>query len=245
MDFTERTFTNDDASVEQLDAEFFNERESTQGALYKLTQTTTIANTVDGDYTANAEQNASGRIIFGGSALTAPANFIVDTTERGFYFQNDEAQAVTVKTSAGTGISVAVGAKKNLWCDGTNVITPADDAEGATTTANNVFTVGQRTTETAVAWSATPNLDMNKADFYIDCSTATGEMAFTATNIPAAGTNQAHFITFIPHGTHFNPTFSADFADSTVDISSTGTYSTFAYAILRGKIVLGNKREWS
>ena len=115
------------------------------------------------------------------------------------------------------------------------------DADTTKNDTNNTFTVGQRTTETAVTWSATPNLDMNKADFYIDCSTATAEMAFTATNIPTAGTNQGGTITFLVNATYQTPTWSTDFANTPTDISTTGTLTAIAYQVIRGKIVLGAK----
>lgn len=56
--------------------------------------------------------------------LTANVNIIVpDRTKPYIVFNNTSgAYTVTVKTSAGTGITVAQGGKAIVWCDGTNVI---------------------------------------------------------------------------------------------------------------------------
>jgi len=84
--------------------------------------------TVDSDYSLTADQNTYGKVIItdSGVILTTARNIIVDTSERSFIFQNDTAQILTVKTSAGTGIAVDVGTKVWLVCDGTNVIEAVD-----------------------------------------------------------------------------------------------------------------------
>jgi len=84
--------------------------------------------TIDTDYALTADQNSYGRVIVTdtGVILTTGRNIIVDVSERSFLFQNDTAQALTVKTSTGTGIAVATGAKILLLCDGTNIIEAAD-----------------------------------------------------------------------------------------------------------------------
>lgn len=57
-------------------------------------------------------------------AITASINVIVTTTPKLLLVKNSTTGAftVTVKTSAGTGIAVAQGARTMLYCDGTNVV---------------------------------------------------------------------------------------------------------------------------
>jgi len=50
------------------------------------------------------------------------ANLIVPTNTKLYFISNTASTAITVKTSAGTGISVPVSAKICLLCDGTNVV---------------------------------------------------------------------------------------------------------------------------
>mgnify|MGYP000459740610 CR=1 FL=1 len=80
--------------------------------------------TADSSYTLTADQNSYGRVIItdSGVNLTTGRNIVVDVSERSFLFQNDTLQILTVKTTAGTGIAVAIGAKVALLCDGTDVI---------------------------------------------------------------------------------------------------------------------------
>lgn len=80
----------------------------------------------DANYTLTSAQNIYGRYIITdtGVVLTAGRNIIVDDSERDFFAQNDTAQTLTFKTSAGTGIAVLAGNTRLLLCDGTNVIDP-------------------------------------------------------------------------------------------------------------------------
>lgn len=81
----------------------------------------------DADYTLTAAQEKYGRIIITdtGAVLTSARNIVCSANERGYYFQNDTAQALTLKTSAGTGIAIPPGFSRFLVCDGTNVLDPA------------------------------------------------------------------------------------------------------------------------
>ena len=60
--------------------------------------------------------------VFG--ALTATRQLIVPTIQKQYIVQNNTTggQSITVKTSAGTGITVPNGKKAHLYVDGTNVI---------------------------------------------------------------------------------------------------------------------------
>jgi len=57
----------------------------------------------------------------GGTALTAIGEVICPARTKLYVVKNDAAYAVTVKTSAGTGISVSAGDTTFVFCDGTNV----------------------------------------------------------------------------------------------------------------------------
>jgi hypothetical protein len=57
-------------------------------------------------------------------SLTATRELVVPTIEKQYIVQNNTsgAQSITVKTSAGTGITVANGSKMHLYVDGVNVV---------------------------------------------------------------------------------------------------------------------------
>jgi hypothetical protein len=57
-------------------------------------------------------------------SLTATRELVVPTIEKQYIVQNNTsgAQSITVKTSAGTGITVPNGAKAHLYVDGVNVV---------------------------------------------------------------------------------------------------------------------------
>jgi len=59
-----------------------------------------------------------------GGTLTAARNVVVPTSNKLYFVYNNTSGgfAVTVKTSAGTGISVANGERRLLRCDATNVV---------------------------------------------------------------------------------------------------------------------------
>lgn len=84
----------------------------------------------DADQTLTATQGAANEsraaILKVTGTLTATRNVIVPTQTKLYAFHNACAGfAVTVKTASGTGISVPVGAKTLLYCDGTNVVDQA------------------------------------------------------------------------------------------------------------------------
>ncbi|MHA1303768.1 MAG: hypothetical protein ACTSPI_08710 [Candidatus Heimdallarchaeaceae archaeon] len=86
--------------------------------------TTTHNITADSDYTLTSEQNNFGKVIITdtGVVLTGAINIIMSDEEKDFIIQNNTAQILTVKTSGGTGITIGVGLKLWVLCDGTNII---------------------------------------------------------------------------------------------------------------------------
>ena len=88
---------------------------------------------------SNAAQAARALVLNVTSAfgsLTATRELIVPTTQKQYIVQNNTTggQSITVKTSAGTGITVPTGRKAHLYVDGTNVIQMFDfvDINGGT-----------------------------------------------------------------------------------------------------------------
>ena len=83
--------------------------------------------TSDADYILTTTENLYGRIVLTDTSvfLTVARNVVVSNTQRVIYVQNDTAQALTVKTTAGTGVSIAAGDSVMLVNDSTNIIDPA------------------------------------------------------------------------------------------------------------------------
>lgn len=129
-----------------------------------ISGTVSLTSMTDADYTlTNGNGNAANEarymalLVPSSLTLTAARNIIVPNTSKMYIVQNSTTgtSAVTVKTSAGTGIAVPKGSRALLYCDGTNVVeahsyisaitlgTALGVASGgtgaATLTANNVL----------------------------------------------------------------------------------------------------------
>lgn len=82
----------------------------------------------DADYTLSTItdpqewQHAEINITDTGVNLTTARNIIVPINEKVYIFRNDTAQSLTLKTSAGTGITVTAGSVNTVRCDGTDVV---------------------------------------------------------------------------------------------------------------------------
>ncbi len=78
--------------------------------------------------TLTAIQAGNGTLIFTG-ALTASIAVIVPATAKRWIVQNSTtgAYTLTVKTASGTGVAVAQGKIRSVWCDGTNVLASLTD----------------------------------------------------------------------------------------------------------------------
>jgi hypothetical protein len=108
---------------------------------------------------SNAAQAARALVlnVTSSVSLTATRELVVPTIEKQYIVQNNTtgSQSITVKTSAGTGITVPNGRKAHLYVDGTNVIQMFDfvdinggSIDGATVGASSAST-GAFTTLTA------------------------------------------------------------------------------------------------
>jgi hypothetical protein len=97
----------------------------------------------------------------GGGAPTAAAEIICPAAAKLYVLQNNTSFAVTLKTSAGTGVAVAAGNTAFLFCDGTNVnscVTTIVDGNitgnltvGGNATINGNTTLGNATSDTITA----------------------------------------------------------------------------------------------
>ena len=100
-------------------------------------------------------------------SLTATRELVVPTIEKQYIVQNNTtgSQSITVKTSAGTGITISNGRKAHLYVDGTNVIQMFDFVDinggaidgtpvGAASASTGAFTTLNATVLTATADSA-------------------------------------------------------------------------------------------
>jgi len=126
-------------------------------------------------------------------SLTATRQLVVPTIQKQYIVQNNTtgSQSITVKTSAGTGITVPSGRKAHLYVDGTNVIQMFDFVNinggsientpiGAVTPASGVFT------------SVSANgVTLSKGATSVATNTAVGVSCLAAINSATAANNTA------------------------------------------------------
>jgi len=128
---------------------------------------TSIAVAGTGNYTLTGTELNRIAYNFTG-ALTGNRNIIVPATVQQYWVSNATtgAYTLTVKTSAGTGVAVATGARAIFYCDGTNVvdadtstvsvpISIADGGTGATTAGGARINLGATATGDAIFIAAT------------------------------------------------------------------------------------------
>ena len=112
----------------------------------------------------------------GGTALTGAGEIICPARTKLFVLQNGSAYAVTLKTSAGTGIAVAAGDTTFLFCDGTNVnacvTTIVNGHISGNLTVDGNTTLGNSTSDTITATARVAS-DLNpSADNTYDLGTS-------------------------------------------------------------------------
>lgn len=127
----------------------------------------------DSDQTLTATNGASDEarnaVIEVTGTLTGAKNVIVPAVEKLYLFKNSTSggYAVTIKTSAGTGVAVDAGTAQLVYCDGTNV---GQGIGGATTVA--AFTSGTMSGVTITGGSISGMTDIAVADGGTGASTA-------------------------------------------------------------------------
>lgn len=87
-------------------------------------------------------------------AITANISLIVTTTPKLFVIKNSTTGdfTITVKTSAGSGIVVARGARELLYCDGTNVVVPLPVRAVSADKGDAAATLSVGVSETTQVW---------------------------------------------------------------------------------------------
>jgi hypothetical protein len=63
---------------------------------------------------------------------SAPQNLIAPSVEKTYIIKNATGATVTIKTSGGTGVAIATGTTRIVWCDGTNFYTAASPTNAGT-----------------------------------------------------------------------------------------------------------------
>lgn len=106
----------------------------------KYQRSVTVDFASDADLTLTTDQNLYGNLTLTdtGVALTAARNVIVSDAERDIVVTNSTAQDLTVKTAAGTGITILAGTFDLLRSDGTNVVRSAASGLGVGQTWQDV-----------------------------------------------------------------------------------------------------------
>lgn len=79
---------------------------------------------------------------------SAPQNLIAPSVQKTYIVKNATGATVTIKTSGGTGVAVANGTTRIVWCDGTDFFTAASQTVVAAGTGINVSTVADTSTVT-------------------------------------------------------------------------------------------------
>jgi hypothetical protein len=144
---------------------------------------------------SNAAQAARALVLNVTSAvsLTATRELVVPTVQKQYIVQNNTtgAQSITVKTSAGSGITVPNGRKAHLYVDGTNVIQMFDfvDINGGTIDGT---TVGATTASSGAFTTLGATGNVTLGDASADTVTVNGTATFVAkptVQLTSAATN--------------------------------------------------------
>jgi hypothetical protein len=108
---------------------------------------------------SNSAQAARALVldVTSGVSLSATRELVVPTIEKQYIVQNNTTggQSITVKTSAGTGVTVPNGAKAHLYVDGTNVVQMVDYFVSPTLDSPTLITPALGTPASGVLTNAT------------------------------------------------------------------------------------------
>lgn len=147
---------------------------------------------------SNASQTARNLVITVTSdvSLTATRNLVVPNGPKQYFIWNNTTggQSIVVKTSAGTGVTIANGAKALVYADGANVVLPISHYL-------QPVLVGSKEVKSAVSGSA---IDLSLGNYFT--KTITANTTLSLSNVPAAGT-VANFILDITNGGNYTVTW--------------------------------------
>jgi microcystin-dependent protein len=122
-----------------------------------ITGVSTVSFPADADRTLTSSNGVSDEsrnavlVLTSAVNLTATRNLIVPTVNKFYAIRNTTSgsQSVVVKTSAGTGVTLANGYTQLMYCDGTNVVlasVPISAADGSASVSGNLAVAGTITT---------------------------------------------------------------------------------------------------
>lgn len=153
--------------------------------------TISIANSTSTQTARNLAINVTSDV-----SLTATRSLIVPNGPKQYFIWNNTTgnQSILVKTSAGSGVTVANGAKALVYADGANVVVPVNYYLQPTL-------VGSREVKSAVSGST---IDLSLGNYFTKTITTNTTLALS--NVPAAGT-VANFILDITNGGNFTVTW--------------------------------------
>lgn len=192
----------------------------------------------------------------GGTAITAAGQIICPAAAKLYVLQNTTAFAITLKTSAGTGVAVAASNTAYLFCDGTNVnacvttivdgnitgnLTVSGDAtvNGNTTIGNadtdTITQAASYVTGTQLKSAKTATNTLNLAAYDVDGTAYTNLVTLTASNTPTLA------LTSTGVGTINNMSVGATTASTGAftTLSASGT-TTLSSALTYGGVTLSN-----
>jgi hypothetical protein len=184
----------------------------------------------------------------GGTALTAAGEVICPAASKLYVVKNGSAYAVTVKTSAGTGVAIPAGDTAFVFCDGTNVnacvTTIVNGHISGNLTVDGNTTLGDATSDTITA-TARFNTDLlpstdNARDLgstanswrtlYCDTSVLTPLVTATnlqVTNIKANDGTAVAVLTDSTGATDFSKAFTLSAIAQNISLGASQTTGTF------------------
>lgn len=140
----------------------------------------------DSDYTlttanGTADEARNIFLVIADGVITVTRNLIVPTSTKLYFVTNNNTFAVTVKTSAGTGIAVPSGDSMCLKCDGTNVVEAINNfaaltiAGTAALTASSTATLTNKTIDASGTGNVITNI--NASELGVTAGTAEASKA--------------------------------------------------------------------
>lgn len=185
--------------------------------------------------TANGAADESRKMMLNISGtLSAPRNVICPTASKLYFIKNATTGgfAITLKTAAGSGVSVANGRSAVLMCNGTNVLDTVDPVVASVTATSPVVSTGGTTPVISMpAATASVNGYMTSAFASkldgITADAAPGAANFGYLNIPQNSQSAAYTLVLADAGKHvFHPS-----ADTTPRTYTIPANSAVAYPI--------------